>query len=378
MMDELIIKVLEGEASAAEIGELARWMVDGRNEARFYQLKKAWHLAGGVVLDPLREEEELQRYLARIRASRGRRARRVRWMKYAALLALPALGAATFFYLSRPAVEGPAGEAGIQPGRARALLFLDDRQPVELTAGRGAVVRADSVLAGEAGGEVAFLPGGAAGDGQKWYRLVTPRGGEYRLTLADGTRVFLNSGTTVEFPAGFAADRREARLSGEAYFEVAAEGGRPFTVTTGKTSLLVLGTTFNVEAYEGERTRVVLVTGKVGVRGTDGEERLLQPSTLAEFDAGGRFTGAREVDARAATAWREGFFAFENEDIERILEALARWYDVGVSYIDEEVKGYHFTGSVGRHERLDDILEALGKTVPARFSAREGMIVVSR
>ncbi|MDR1414772.1 MAG: DUF4974 domain-containing protein [Odoribacteraceae bacterium] len=377
-MDNLIIKTLNGEATTAEIRALARWMRDEKNEARFRQLKKAWHLTNGLVLTPEREEEELQKYIAYIRSARHPRGRIVRLQRVAAI-ALPLLCIAALLYLSRrePADTYPP-PATIQPGTSKALLVLHDRRTVELDADRGITLRSDSILSRPTDRGVSILPAPDAGeDDKKWNHLITPRGGEYRLTLSDGTRVHLNAGTVVEFPSSFARDRREVRLTGEAYFEVAGDA-RPFIVIAGRTTTRVHGTTFNINAHENARARVVLVTGRVSVSGAGTGDHPLLPSQLAEFDADGRFVGIREVDARAHTAWTSGFFTFENEDIASILATLSRWYDVEVSYIDDSVKDYHFTGSVQRYENIDTILNAIGKTVHVHFSIRDRMIIVSK
>ncbi|MDR2413388.1 MAG: DUF4974 domain-containing protein [Odoribacteraceae bacterium] len=381
-MDDLIIKVLDGEATPEEIRELARWMQEEVREAYFYRLKKAWHLTNGLLPGPGREEEELKRYLAYIRSRTVRRSRVLVWSRRASVIALLLSAVAFAYYSSRQGgrlADDLVEEVILRPGGPRATLFRGDREVIALGDHRGAVVRRDSVIPSPGAGGVSVLPVAGAGDeGERWFRLVTPRGGEYQLTLPDGTCAYLNSETTVEFPPVFGDDCREVRLTGEAYFEVAAESARPFIVVAGRCNIRVHGTSFNVNAYAGARSRTVLVTGKISVSGADGQEHALLPSRLVEFDADGRFVETREVDAYAHTAWRSGYFAFENENLESVLSILSRWYDAEVLYIDDSVKKYHFTGSVERYENIHAILDAISKMVDVKFSVRDATIIVSK
>ncbi|MDR2129755.1 MAG: FecR family protein [Odoribacteraceae bacterium] len=382
-IDYLIAKVLDGTASTGEIEELARWMQEAENEVYFQRLKKAWHAVNGLTANPEREEEELQRFIAYIRSRANRRLTPRRWLKYTAIVVL-SLAGGTALYLSREAPRPPEEPIEIAtvtpPGSSKATLLLHDRTSIELSDDRGVIVQQDSILPHKGGKGVSVLPAlDVQENEERWHRLITPRGGEYQLTLSDGTCIYLNSETTVEFPAGFRADRREVKLTGEAYFEVAAESDRPFTVVTGKSRVRVYGTSFNINAYAHAGTRVALLSGAISIQGIDSDrEYLLRPSQLAEFDAQGHFTGIRKVDAHAHAAWKEGFFVFENENIETILTILSRWYNVEVFYIDESIKEYHFTGSVERYEKIETILTAISKMIRVKFSIHDKTVTMYR
>lgn len=208
--------------------------------------------------------------------------------------------------------------------------------------------------------------------------MKTPRGGEYTVVLSDGTKVYLNAASELKYPVQFDSKKRQVHLSGEAYFEVTRDTNRPFYVVTDAVRVKVYGTEFNVNTYGIGGTQTTLVSGKVGIRGKSSErEYMMEPSQLAEFDVNGEFKGIRNVNAGTYTAWKEGFFVFENEGLEDILNRLARWYDVDVFYGSEKVKGYHFTGHMEKYEDVEIILNAISKMVGVHFTIKDRTIVIT-
>ena len=209
--------------------------------------------------------------------------------------------------------------------------------------------------------------------------LKTPRGGEYTITLSDGSRVYLNASSELKYPVLFDEKKREVRLSGEAYFEVAKDSERPFYVVTNTVRIKVYGTSFNVNTYSTQGTQAVLVSGKVGIRGVGADkEYIMNPSELAEFDNDGTFKRIRAVNTSAYTAWRDGRLVFEDESLEEILNRLSRWYNVDVFYGSEVVKNYHFTGYMEKYEDVDTILKAISKMVGVNFIVKGKTITVTK
>ena len=208
--------------------------------------------------------------------------------------------------------------------------------------------------------------------------LKTPRGGEYTITLSDGTRVYLNAASKLKYPVQFDSKRREVYLSGEAYFEVTKDMNRPFYVVTDAVRVKVYGTEFNVNTNGIGGTQTTLVSGKVGIWGRGSvQEYIMKPSQLAEFGDNGEFKGIRDVDVKTYTAWKEGFFVFEDEGLEGILNRLSRWYDVDIFYSNERVKTYHFTGHMEKYENIETILNAISKMVGVHFTIKEKTIIVT-
>ena len=177
------------------------------------------------------------------------------------------------------------------------------------------------------------------------------------MTLADGTRVWLNSESELHFPLQFGGEQRIVQLTGEAYFEVAKDAARPFIVKTSHYNIEVLGTRFNVADYDNDMSvHTTLVEGKVAVSGPGVRQRILQPNEQFVLD---KNTGKQEiktVDVSYIVAWKDAGFRFRDVRLEDIMHAIERWYDVTVFYENQEVKDYRFGFNVGRDESIDPIL----------------------
>ena len=380
--DVYIIKVLEGTASPDETREVARWVEASAENGRYFeQMKRAWNLTSGVRVTPEREARELARYMRYIRGYRRRRALRVA-ARCAAALALPLCVAAWWLLAERTEPERPAAVARVEPGSYKAELVTADGETVALLPGEARDIRvADgtTVTNGEAG--VVYRPAErpeVADRPERMNTLRTPRGGEYGVTLADGTRVRLNAASELRYPVAFTGGVREVWLSGQAYFEVATDSARPFVVRAGATRVRVYGTEFDVNTYVPEETRVVLVRGRVGVSGDGaGEERVLRPSQLAVCDGRGEVREVRDVDVFPYVAWKDGQFVFKDESLERIMSVLSRWYDVDVEFRSEEAKGYRFTGHIRKYEDINVILNAINRMVGTRVVLDGQTVVVS-
>ena len=208
--------------------------------------------------------------------------------------------------------------------------------------------------------------------------MIVPRAGEYTLTLSDGTRVWLNSETEIRYPVAFGKDRRTVFLSGEAYFEVTKDAERPFLVIMDDMEVKVYGTSFNVNTHYVGKVQTTLVKGKVGiVVKSTGNETVLQPGQMAEFDRHEKDVEVKDVDTYYYTAWKDGEFVFQNERVEEILERLSRWYNVNVFYVSEDVKEKRFTGVIARFTDVADVLHLIGETATVQFNLKGNVITVS-
>ena len=315
---------------------------------------------------------------------RWRRERRWSWWRVAAMFVLPlTVGALAWWALGRE--DEGVKVASVQPGKAGAVLVLPRGEQVMLGENAvdlgGGMRNEDFTLnyrgTGTASSEVAGMAEEdteATMDGEM-HLLRIPRGGEYTLVLADGTVVFLNAETELRYPARFGAKERKVYLKGEAYFDVMPNAEMPFVVETGEMDVRVYGTEFNVTAYEGEGTRTVLVEGKVGVRLEEGgEEVQLRPGQMAEREGEG--IAVREVETYVYTAWKDGKFVFEEENIERIMDRLSRWYDIKVFYANEEVKKELFNGVITRFTEVGDILRVIEQTATVEFELKGNTVIV--
>lgn len=203
-------------------------------------------------------------------------------------------------------------------------------------------------------------------------KVVVPCGGEYHLLLADGTQVWLNSDSKLEFPLVFTGTERRVKLFGEAYFKVQPNKSMPFRIEVGDSEICVLGTSFNVNYYNNYM-RTTLVEGSVAVA-ADGHEYYLLPGEEATVSAGK--VEIEEVDVYERIAWTEGKFVFRDRRLEEVMDILKRWYDVEVFYQKEEIKYLHFTGNIPRHATIGEVLRFLERIRLVHFNISGRTVIV--
>jgi len=246
------------------------------------------------------------------------------------------------------------------PNGSRTVLTLAGGRQVFLdSVGNGQLaVQAGTKIEKSGKGQIAYMAAGAAGEAAVTYNtLSTGRGGQARLVLPDGSKVWLNAASSVRFPTAFDGMKRVVEMTGEAYFEIARNPEQPFTVKTGGTKVDVLGTEFNVMAYSDEISlQTTLLQGAVKVV-NNAAARTLRPGQQAMIDKGtGGLSLAPEVDTDAVLAWKNGNFEFNGQDIQAVMRQVARWYDVEVVYQGAPRPG-HFYGVVSRTGNLSDVLQ---------------------
>ncbi|WP_065218206.1 MULTISPECIES: FecR family protein [Butyricimonas] len=206
----------------------------------------------------------------------------------------------------------------------------------------------------------------------RYHTLRVPKGGEYRIVLSDGTEVWLNSESELRYPTVFTGERRVVELKGEGYFSVTRDERQPFIVVASGVRTKVYGTEFNVKAYADNKVDVTLVEGKVAVkRASDDSEYALTPGQNAHLEAGA-VPLIEKVNVHKYIAWKEGYFYYENERLEVIVNDLKRWYDFDVVYVGSGVKDLRFELWSGRDSDIGVIMGLLTKTnrVSVRLDGR--------
>src|SRR5690606_16695043 len=215
--------------------------------------------------------------------------------------------------------------------------------------------------------------------------LQTPRGGQYTVTLSDGTKVWLNAASSITYPTAFTGKERRVSVTGEVYFEVAHRDDQPLYVVSEQPELKVLGTHFNVEAYgDDTETRTTLLEGSVRVTPTDpgspaaagANATTLKPKQQAVISPGSKAVGVSAVNPDDVVAWKNGLFVFNNESMESVMRKIARWYDVQVVYEDSQPKEELFGGSISRFDDVTTVLRMLEKTGDVRFQVTGRTIFV--
>ncbi len=207
--------------------------------------------------------------------------------------------------------------------------------------------------------------------------VIVPRGADYQLTLADGTRVMLNSDSRIRFPDEFEGNERRVYVQGEVYFKVAHDENCPFFVETEAMTVRVLGTEFNVKAYEETGTATTLVSGRVGVK-TETDSLTLVPGEQCEVDeVSGRLT-VREADLVTVLAWKNGEFVFKDVALKDMMNELSRWYDMEVVYESEALKNDRYYIYVERSKMLEEVLDKVALTGNMKYKMDGKKVIISR
>jgi transmembrane sensor len=313
----------------------------------------------------------------------ARRRTRYRWMSAAAVLLL-SFSAFLYFFTSprkNPVAKDQATplKPEKQAGRNTAILYLADNSIVELDSmSNGLVTTQGGSRVMLANGQLAYVPAAKENSTTISYnRITTPRGGEYTITLPDGTQVWLNAASSLKFPTAFTGEKREVELSGEAYFAVAEDKAHPFEVKIGNMNVAVHGTQFNVMGYEDEHKIVTtLVSGSVAVTSAN-DTALLVPGEHAVLNNkdGKLYTG--QADVEEETAWKNGRTYFNGASITQIMRQVSRWYDVDVEY-KGDVVNMDFTCTVSRKDKLSKLLNLLELTGAVHFTMKGNTIIVQQ
>ncbi|MEY8593636.1 FecR family protein [Butyricimonas sp. Marseille-P3923] len=297
-------------------------------------------------------------------------------MRVAAVFVL-LLGVGILWMLSDSRVEEFAQEHQITPGKNQAYLYLSNGKSVLLSRENRELREDNGVsISVSAEGKVHYNVEEKDGAARSLFnRLVVPRGGEFMITLEDGTKVWLDAETELRYPTNFDAQNRVVYLKGEAYFEVAKMEGKPFVVKIDQMSVNVLGTKFNVNNREAGVVQTVLVEGSVKLKSPRGEV-LMVPNQKAEYHGGDEWV-VEEVDVSPYVAWKDGNFVFNNESLERIMNKLSSWYDVDVFYANEEVKNVKLTGDMMRYKDIQELLYFFEKISDVKFLIKNRTVTVS-
>lgn len=314
--------------------------------------------------DPVKAWEQVQRKLEE-RKDRQRMRHYSAMIQSAATVAAAVLIAAGAIYYTHVGRQKRvlAQIAQIKPENTHAVLFLADGESLDLRMKDSVAAKADVEIVGE--NALEYKPRKRQNPKAEEYNtLVTPRGSEYSLKLADGTQVWLNAASRLRFFTANDGAERRVWLEGEAYFEVAHDAKRPFIVESGGQSIRVLGTRFNVNGYDGDRAiYTTLVEGSVAITPLAGGEQVtLQPGQQATYSRrNDDQIAVAAVDTSQATAWMTGTFIFNRASITEIMESLARWYDFEFE-VSPLLDGLRFSGQFPRCEELDKILTIIAST----------------
>lgn len=372
---DLLKKYFDRQLSAEERSRLARWLWSDRKNRDFFrrlgseQSLKTYYDFWQQV-NPTAEYELLKK---RIMPSRTRRVGLpLVWRWAAVVVLLIGSSAAWYFFRTPESVQMAVQLAG---ERSVAILRTSDGGVFHLDGQRKEIagLQAEGIQVYDSLKELVCrqLP---TEDTLSYHELDIPRGGEYKLVLADGTKVWLNSESSIRFPGAFGGRSREITVTGEVYLEVARDEGRPFRVRAGEGKVEVLGTAFGIQVYPEEKVwSATLVHGSVKASfGTS--SMVLTPGHKAYME-GGKLLN-KEVNTDHELDWVRGIFVFEHEQLGDVVRKLSRWYNTEFRFERESLKEYLFTGQVSRDLGVENILDLIERMNVVCFEKKADYILI--
>lgn len=362
--------------------DLLRRYLDGNCTETEMQLVEQWYGSlpeNGLDIDEKLIRRDLELVLTRLRHDISVQRPMFIWRRVAAAILLLAVTIGLYLHFSSPkdSIVRNAAAPEISPASQRATLTLADGTIVGLdTAGTGLIALQQGTNVHKAqNGELSYAAAqDIASDVVPALNTVsTPRGGFYKVVLADGSSVWINAASSLRFPTRFARNERRVKLVGEAYFEISKDAKRPFIVESGPQQIRVLGTGFNSRNYEGEPAATTLVHGKVQVSKENSTVKILLPGQQAITSAAG--TVVKNVDVEQFTGWKSDLFIFHNTGLRDIMKEIDRWYDVQTDL--ESLPDEKFYAEIPRTLKLSEALRMLEGTSNVRFKI-EGRRIMTR
>jgi transmembrane sensor len=286
------------------------------------------------------------------------------WRKLAVAASIVAVLGLGMHYFFQPRNSAPTTVASKEqndkaPGKSGAILTLSNGSKIVLdSAGNGLLANQNNTTVTKKNGKLVYT---AQANAQAVFNtMTTPRARQYNLTLSDGTKVWLNASSSITFPTSFPKGQRKVAISGEVYFEVAKDKTRPFTVAVNDMQINVLGTHFNVNAYQDEASvNTTLLEGSVLIT-EKSKKILLKPGQQAQKQKSGALVVSNKVNLEEVMGWKNEVFYFENASLEMVLRQISRWYDIDVVY-DKGVQPRVFEGEIQRNLQLSQVLKILEK-----------------
>lgn len=377
---EIIWKKINHTLTEKEERLLSQWL----NESPLHQqyLDKAMHYyqQGSDFTDPVTETGKAWTAL-NIKNLKSRN------HKSGWIIALSAAAAAIFLIVTflfppkKTEVVPIAKNKGelIKPGTRQAILILNDGSVHDLTSSKKLVLNDGGAEIKSEGTKLEYTEKESSSKEIKYNTLSIPRGGEFFLLLADGTKVWLNSETVLRYPVQFTGNERKVELTGEAFFEVTRNEKIPFLVESGDQTVKVLGTQFNISSYnENPLIYTTLIKGSVEVSGKNkpGTKETLVPNEQSSIRKADGEISKRKVDPYQFVAWKDGRFVFQDQNLGEIMNTLSKWYNVEVVFTREELRDIRFTGNLERYSDFGKVLRKIGKTNEVKFDIENNQITI--
>ena len=382
----LIYRKIEGKLSVVEEERFEAWLKEGQEHREYYERMRRMYQQENVQDVGIGGIQDVWAvFEKRVQGQRKiERKRRWMWVMSAAAAVAIVLCCCLFVYY-RANTEQKVNVAvqKIVPGQYNAVLEMADgstyqlgEQQYSLQEKTGNQIKVDSTL-------LSYLPVNKRSDVLQdivYNKLSVPKGGEYRIELEDGTKVWINSASRLRYPVVFSRNSREVYLEGVAYFEVQRDVDRPFIVHSGEQKVTVLGTSFGISCYASEANDyTTLVSGKVKVDFERGKQSfMLEPGMQVAYNKESGIAIEKKVDVAEFVAWKNGKYIFNQKRLEDILSTLSRWYDFEVFYRNEDVKEVLFSGELRRFDDFSYLLRLIERTSDVKFVIDKKVVQVMR
>ncbi|HAH74138.1 MAG TPA: hypothetical protein DCM09_13475 [Butyricimonas virosa] len=379
----IIAASLKGNANDEEQCTLREWLsVSTRNKKIYDEFKDGKRLEQKIVeSQQINWKNDYQHFITkRQRTRKNRRMKTI--IRYAAILTLPIVAAGIFLLQKNDRQTIVSISEVIKPGEHKAVLITGGGERITLSDSTlSPIQEQNGMIVNVTNNKVSYIlpEDSLCTQGSPIFNtLQIPRGGEYFLTLADGTEVWLNAETEIRYPVQFTGDKRVVYLDGEAYFTVAPDKNKPFTVVSTHASVSVLGTQFNFRAYPDERdVQTTLVSGSVIMQSEKYKQQIkLVPGEQGVLEKNSAKLMKQEVNTYLYTAWKDGRFAFRDARLEDLFNILARWYDLSVFYQSPEAKDIRFTGDLNKTDDFKSILKIIEQNERVIFTVNQRTVFI--
>lgn len=379
----IIAASLKGNANDEEQRTLREWLsVSTRNKKIYDEFKDGKRLEQKIVeSQQINWKNDYQHFITkRQHARKNRRMKTI--IRYAAILTLPIVAAGIFLLQKNDRQTIVSISEVIKPGEHKAVLITGGGERITLSDSTlSPIQEQNGMIVNVTNNKVSYIlpEDSLCTQGSPIFNtLQIPRGGEYFLTLADGTEVWLNAETEIRYPVQFTGDKRVVYLDGEAYFTVAPDKNKPFTVVSTHASVSVLGTQFNFRAYPDERdVQTTLVSGSVIMQSEKYKQQIkLVPGEQGVLEKNSAKLMKQEVNTYLYTAWKDGRFAFRDARLEDLFNILARWYDLSVFYQSPEAKDIRFTGDLNKTDDFKSILKIIEQNERVIFTVNQRTVFI--
>lgn len=379
----IIAASLKGNANDEEQRTLREWLsVSTRNKKIYDEFKDGKRLEQKIVeSQQINWKNDYQHFITkRQRTRKNRRMKTI--IRYAAILTLPIVAAGIFLLQKNDRQTIVSISEVIKPGEHKAVLITGGGERITLSDSTlSPIQEQNGMIVNVTNNKVSYIlpEDSLCTQGSPIFNtLQIPRGGEYFLTLADGTEVWLNAETEIRYLVQFTGDKRVVYLDGEAYFTVAPDKNKPFTVVSTHASVSVLGTQFNFRAYPDERdVQTTLVSGSVIMQSEKYKQQIkLVPGEQGVLEKNSAKLMKQEVNTYLYTAWKDGRFAFRDARLEDLFNILARWYDLSVFYQSPEAKDIRFTGDLNKTDDFKSILKIIEQNERVIFTVNQRTVFI--